>query len=169
MLACITSASAYPQFALHWSFFWGNYCDNIRNLTYVTSKFSRVRCAVNQWPPIRWNEQCSQAKSIRKSIQVNRSRNADRGITLKSVFTPSVNVLTAANKAREMLRFIKRSFACLTKEIFVPLCSALVRPRRIFLPSKLSTGSNKVGERSKSALIMRDSMPWSCRPSDKED
>ncbi len=34
----------------------------------------------------------------------------------------------AANKARGMLYFIQRSFTCLTKEIFVPLYSALVRP-----------------------------------------
>ncbi len=45
----------------------------------------------------------------------------DLGITVNSAFTPSANVLTAANKARGMLYFIKRSFTCLTKEIFVPL------------------------------------------------
>ncbi len=52
----------------------------------------------------------------------------DLGITVNSAFTPSANVLAAANKARGMLYFIKRSFICLTKEIFVPLYSALVRP-----------------------------------------
>ncbi len=36
--------------------------------------------------------------------------------------------MSAANKARGMLYFIKRSFACLTKEVFAPLYSALVRP-----------------------------------------
>ncbi len=41
--------------------------------------------------------------------------------------TLTANVLAAANKARGMLYFIKRSFTCLTKEIFVPLYSALVR------------------------------------------
>ncbi len=35
---------------------------------------------------------------------------------------------TAANKARGMLYFIKRSFTCLIKEIFLPLYKALVRP-----------------------------------------
>ncbi len=48
---------------------------------------------------------------------------------MSAAFTPSANVLAAANKARGMLYFIKRSFTCLTKEIFVPLHSALVRPR----------------------------------------
>ncbi len=45
----------------------------------------------------------------------------DLGVTVNSAFTPSVNVLTAANKARGMLYLIKRSFASLTKEIFLPL------------------------------------------------
>ncbi len=47
---------------------------------------------------------------------------------MNAAFTPSANVLAAANKARGMLYSIKRSFTCLTKEIFVPLYSALVRP-----------------------------------------
>ncbi len=50
------------------------------------------------------------------------------GITVNSAFIPSANVLTAANKARGMLYFIKRSFTCLTREIFLPLYRALVRP-----------------------------------------
>ncbi len=49
-------------------------------------------------------------------------------ITVNSALTPSANVLTAANKARGMRHFTKTSFACLTKEIFKPRCSALVRP-----------------------------------------
>ncbi len=40
---------------------------------------------------------------------------------LRTTFNPSANVLTATNKARGMLYFIKRSLICLTKEIFVPL------------------------------------------------
>ncbi len=52
----------------------------------------------------------------------------DLGITVNSAFTPSANVLTAANKARGMLYLIKRSFKCLTKEIFLQLYWALVRP-----------------------------------------
>ncbi len=36
--------------------------------------------------------------------------------------------LTATNKARGKLYFIKRSFTCLTKEIYVPLYTGLVRP-----------------------------------------
>ncbi len=52
----------------------------------------------------------------------------DLGVTVDSAFTPSANVLTAANKARGMLYLIKRSFTCLTKEIFLPLYRALVRP-----------------------------------------
>ncbi len=45
-----------------------------------------------------------------------------------SAFTPSAKVLTAANKAREMLYFIKMSFTCLTKKIFISIYRALVRP-----------------------------------------
>ncbi len=80
------------------------------------------------------------------------------GVTVNSAFTPRANVLTAANKARGMLYLIKRSFTCLTKEIFLPLYRALVRrhPSQLSLsqkghisPRKNSTGSNEVGERSK--------------------
>ncbi len=52
----------------------------------------------------------------------------DLGITVNSAFTPSANVLTKANKARGMLYFIKRSFTCLIKGIFLRLYRALVRP-----------------------------------------
>ncbi len=61
-------------------------------------------------------------KSLQKCGQIN-----DLGITAKTAFAPSANVLAAANKARGML-YLKRSFTCLTKEICVPLYSALVRP-----------------------------------------
>ncbi len=62
-------------------------------------------------------------KSLRKCEQIN-----DLGITVNAAFTPSDIVLAAANKARGMLYFLKRSFTCLAKEIFIPLYSALVRP-----------------------------------------
>ncbi len=62
-------------------------------------------------------------KLRQKCEQIN-----DLGTTVNTAFTPSTNVLAAANKARGMLYFIKRSFTCLTKEIFVPLYSSLVRP-----------------------------------------
>ncbi len=63
-----------------------------------------------------------------KRLKVNRCEQInDLGITVNSAFTPSGNVLTAANKVRGMLYFIKRSFTCLTNEIFVPLYSALER------------------------------------------
>ncbi len=91
-----------------------------------------------------------------KCKQVN-----DLGITVNSAFTPSANVLTAANKARGILYLIKRSFTCLTKEIFVPLYRALVRPHLEYAiqangpsqkghipPRKNTTGSNKMGDRS---------------------
>ncbi len=45
----------------------------------------------------------------------------DLGVTMNSAFIPSANVLITANKARGMLCLIKRSFACLTKEIFLSL------------------------------------------------
>ncbi len=61
---------------------------------------------------------------ITKCEQIN-----DLGIAVNAAFTPLVNVLTITNKAREMLYFIKRSLTCLTKEIFLPLYSALVRPQ----------------------------------------
>ncbi len=86
----------------------------------------------------------------------------DLGITVNSAFTPSANVLTAAKKAKGMLFFIKRSFTCLKKEIFVPLYSALVRPHLEYAnqanypfpkkghipPRKNATSNNEVGERS---------------------
>ncbi len=53
---------------------------------------------------------------------------SDLGITVNSAFTPSANVFTAVNKVRGMLYFIKRSFTCLTKEMFVPLYRESVRP-----------------------------------------
>ncbi len=62
-------------------------------------------------------------KSLQKCEQIN-----DLSITVNEAFTSSNYFLAAANKARGMLYFIKRSFACLTREIFVPLYSALVQP-----------------------------------------
>ncbi len=64
-----------------------------------------------------------EGKRMTKCEQINAM-----GITANSAFTPSANVLTAANKARGMLYFIQSAFTCLTKEIFVPLYSAWVRP-----------------------------------------
>ncbi len=62
-------------------------------------------------------------KSLQKCEQINDLSNA-----VNAAFAPSANVLAAANKARGILYFIKRSFTSLTKEIFVPLYNALVRP-----------------------------------------
>ncbi len=62
-------------------------------------------------------------EQMTKCEQIN-----DLGVTLNSAFTPSANVLTKANKDRGMLYLIKRSFTCLTKEIFLPIYRALVRP-----------------------------------------
>ncbi len=45
----------------------------------------------------------------------------------------SANVLAATNKARRMLYFIKRLFTCQTKQIFIPLYSALMRPQLKFV------------------------------------
>ncbi len=56
------------------------------------------------------------SEQMTKCEQIN-----DLGITVNSAFTSSENVLTVANKARGMLYFIKMSFTCLTKEIFLPL------------------------------------------------
>ncbi len=62
-------------------------------------------------------------EQMTKCEQIN-----DLGIAVNSAFTPSANVLTAANKARGMLYLIKRLFTCLSKGIFLPLYRALVRP-----------------------------------------
>ncbi len=62
-------------------------------------------------------------EQMTKCEQIN-----DLGVTVNSAFTPSANALTAPNKARGMLYLTKRSFTCLTKEIFLPLYRALVRP-----------------------------------------
>ncbi len=43
----------------------------------------------------------------------------DLGIAVNSTFTPSANVLTAANKARGMLHFNKRSITCLTDLMYL--------------------------------------------------
>ncbi len=96
-------------------------------------------------------------KSLQKCGQIH-----ELGITVNAAFTPSANVLAAANKARRMLYFNKRSFTCLTKEIFVPLHSALVRPhlenaiqancpylkKDILPPRENPKGSNTMGEGS---------------------
>ncbi len=62
-------------------------------------------------------------KSMQKCELIN-----DVGLTVYSAFTLLTDVLTAPSKARGMLYFIKRSFTCLMKEIFVPLFRALVTP-----------------------------------------
>ncbi len=81
----------------------------------------------------------------------------DLGITVNS----TADVHAAAKKARGMLHFINGSFTCLTKEIFVPLYSLLVRPhheyaiqvnlsllQKGYIPPRMNiTGSNEVGER----------------------
>ncbi len=57
--------------------------------------------------------------------KVNRRRdNLDIAVT--TALTPSANVLTVAVEAWRMLCFIKTSFACLKKEIIVPLSNSLV-------------------------------------------
>ncbi len=67
---------------------------------------------------------CEKANlTLQKCEQIN-----DLGITVNAAFTPSANVLAAANKVRGILYFKKTSFNCFTNEIFVPLYSALVLP-----------------------------------------
>ncbi len=58
----------------------------------------------------------TEGKQMNKCKKIN-----DLGIAVNSTFTPSANVLTAANKARGMLYFNKRSITCPTEEIVVPL------------------------------------------------
>ncbi len=65
----------------------------------------------------------AEGKLMTKCEQIN-----DQDIKMNAAFTTSANVLTAANKARGLLYFIKRSFTCLTKEILLPLYSTFVRP-----------------------------------------
>ncbi len=42
----------------------------------------------------------------------------DLGIIMKSVLSPSANILTAPNEVNGMLFFMKRSSTCLTNEVF---------------------------------------------------
>ncbi len=44
------------------------------------------------------------------------------------MFSPSAQCTEAANKARQLIFMIKRSFQDLSKSAFIPLCGALVRP-----------------------------------------
>ena len=52
----------------------------------------------------------------------------DLGIQVSSSFTPTLNCIEAANKARRILFLIRRSFARLTPSIFLPLYTSMVRP-----------------------------------------
>ncbi len=109
-----------------WHFFFG----------FKTVRFSWEN-NINAWPLVNTSKShhlAIGAFSIfnlpyRKSLKAKQCRINDLGITLCSAFTPSANVLTAGNKVGAILYFIKRSFICLTKAIFVLLCSALVRQR----------------------------------------
>ncbi len=92
-----------------------------------------------------------------------------------------VNVLTAANKARGMLYFMKRSCSCLAKEAIVPLFIALMRPH---VECVIQANCSYLGsdichlERIQRAtkgwlkcvrglLLKRDSKPQNYRPSKK--
>ncbi len=52
----------------------------------------------------------------------------DLGIALNSRLSAEDNVVSAANKARRMLFYLKRSFAALTPSIFLPLYKTFIRP-----------------------------------------
>ncbi len=51
----------------------------------------------------------------------------DLGIALNTRLSAEDNVVSAANKARRMLFYLKRSFAALTPSIFRPLYKILIR------------------------------------------
>ncbi len=57
-------------------------------------------------------------KSLQKCKLIN-----DMGITVNTAFTPSANVLAAANKARGMLCFIKERFSYLHTVLWCDLIS----------------------------------------------
>ncbi len=52
----------------------------------------------------------------------------DLGIVLNTRLSAEDNVVSAANKVRRMLFYLKRSFAALTPSIFLPLCKTFIRP-----------------------------------------
>ncbi len=52
----------------------------------------------------------------------------DLGIVLTTTLSAEDNVVNAANKARGMLFYLKRSFAVLTPSIFLPLHKTFIRP-----------------------------------------
>ncbi len=85
-------------------------------------------------------------KSLKKCEQSN-----DLGITVNAA-----NVLAAANKARGMLYFLKRSLTCLTEEIFVPLYSVLVRLHLEYaIQANCPYLKNVIEEEEKLALFMK--------------
>ncbi len=50
------------------------------------------------------------------------------GIVLNTRLSAEDNVVSADNKARGMLFYLKRSFAALTPSIFLPLYKTIIRP-----------------------------------------
>ncbi len=50
------------------------------------------------------------------------------GIVLDTRLSTEDNVVSAANKARRMLFYLKRSFAALTPNIFLPLYKTFIQP-----------------------------------------
>ncbi len=56
------------------------------------------------------------------------STTKDLGIVLNTRLSAEGNVVSAANKARGMLFYLKRSFAALTPSIFLPLYKTFIRP-----------------------------------------
>ncbi len=51
----------------------------------------------------------------------------DLGVQADNLFSPSAQCTEATNKARRLIFMIRRSFQDLSKQIFIPLCGALVR------------------------------------------
>ncbi len=56
------------------------------------------------------------------------STTKDLGIVLKTRLSAEDNIVSAANKARRMLFYLKRSVATLTPSIFLPLYKAFIHP-----------------------------------------
>ncbi len=85
-----------------------------------------LRSATQQ--ALSWSRRWDLPLHTRKRHHLSIGGLPDLGISVNSASTLLANVLTVTNKVSGLLYIIKRPFTCLTKEILVPLYSALARP-----------------------------------------
>ncbi len=82
--------------------------------------------------------QTNNNREMRDLFEVVNSHTTAAGLRFKA---SSICVKSSLNKQR--LYFIKRFFTCLTKEIFIPLCSALVIPHLEYTINKQTAVTSK--------------------------